>query len=529
MVVATNGAFGALTNGMALNGAGGTDTIELRLHISDLDLVKELSEYEEGNDRNDFAIAAMKIGAIAMRQAQGRIDADAVRQEGERFVDNMKNALEIHQNEVTGQISNCLTEYFHPDSGRFSERVKRLVDGDDAEIAQAIRLQISGDGSELTRTLSAHVGIDSPLMHTLDPNAKDGLINSLAESTDSTLTEQRKAILREFSLDNKEGALNRLVDELTRKHGEIGESLESKIEDVVSEFDWKDENSALSHLVKQVDTAQRKISSEFDLNEENSSLARMRKELLGVLAELQQTNVQFQEEVKITLAEMNTRKEEAAKSTRHGIEFEGQVYGFVNDLNLNAGDVVTSTGNQTGDFGRSKKGDVVIQLGSDHVAAGARIVIEAKDSKSYTIDGALAELAEAKTNRDAGVGLFVFSSNSAPEGLEAFKRYGNDIVVVWNAEDPITDVILEAGVSVAKAICVQSRSHNQELGADIDAIREAVVDIEKQREGLGEITKSANAIDNHITKILNRSRIMGNNLDKQISILNERVESLREA
>ncbi len=278
-----------------------------------------------------------------------------------------------------------------------------------------------------------------------------------------------------------------------------------------------------------VEGAQQKITREFSLDEENTALARMQKKLLSVLDEQQQTNARFQEEVKIALTEMNTRKKEAAKSTLHGLEFENQVYGFVNDLNLNTGDVVTQTGNQSGDFGRSKKGDVVIQLGPEHVAAGTRIVIEAKDDKSYTVSGALSELEEAKKNRDASVGLFVFSSNSAPADLEAFKRYGDDLIVVWNAEDPTSDVILEAGVSVAKALCAQSRSLTEELGADIDAIREAVLDIEKQRDGLEEITKSANAIDNHITKILNRARIMGNNLDRQIGILNEKVEAIRQS
>ncbi|MYE54208.1 MAG: hypothetical protein F4X34_03305, partial [Chloroflexi bacterium] len=102
---------------MALNGtsANGTlvesnDVIELHLHISDSNLLSELYAHQEGEERNDFAISAMKIGAIALRQAQGRIDADTVRHEGELFIQNMGNPLEKHQNEVAGQISNCLTE-----------------------------------------------------------------------------------------------------------------------------------------------------------------------------------------------------------------------------------------------------------------------------------------------------------------------------------------------------------------------------------------------------------------------------------
>ena len=517
-------------NGSSPNGAviSETTVMELHLRISDSDLLSELSAYGEGKDRDEFAISAMKIGTIALRQAQGRIDGDTVRHEGELFIESMGHALDKHQSEVTGQISTCLKEYFDPDSGRFNERVKRLVDGDDGDIARLIRGQIAGDGSELAQTLTQHVGKESPLMQTLDVNATDGLINTLVQSTEETLSTQRKVILNEFSLDNTEGALNRLVSELNKKHGEVGESLETRIGEVVGEFSLDKDDSALSRLMNRVEGAQQKITREFSLDEEDTALARMQKKLLGVLNDQQQTNARFQEEVKIALTEMNTRKKEAAKSTLHGLEFEAQVYDFVNDLNLNTGDVVTQTGNQTGDFGRSKKGDLVIQLGSEHVAAGARIVIEAKDDKSYTVDGALSELEEAKKNRDASIGLFVFSSGSAPAGLEAFKRYGDDLMIVWNAEDPDSDVILEAGVSVAKALCAQSRSRSEELGADIDAIREAVLDIEKQREGLEEITKSANAIDNHITKILNRARIMGNNLDRLIGILNERVETIRQ-
>ena len=147
-----------VVNGTSRNGTAVKDrdavVMELHLRISDSDLIAELSTYEDGEDRAEFAISALKIGTIALRQAQGRIDADTVRHEGERFISEMGYALETHQNEVTGQISTCLKEYFDPESGRFNERVKRLVDGDDGDIARLIRGQIAGDGSELAQTLT---------------------------------------------------------------------------------------------------------------------------------------------------------------------------------------------------------------------------------------------------------------------------------------------------------------------------------------------------------------------------------------
>ena len=73
-----------VTNGVSPNGSA---SVELILQINDSDLCSELAAYPEGQEREEFAISAMRIGVIALRQAQGRIDADRVRQEGERFVE----------------------------------------------------------------------------------------------------------------------------------------------------------------------------------------------------------------------------------------------------------------------------------------------------------------------------------------------------------------------------------------------------------------------------------------------------------
>ena len=91
-------------NGVSHNGS---TSVELILQIHDSDLCSELAAYSEGEEREEFAISAMMIGVIALRQAQGRIDADRVRQEGERFVDNMRIALETYQKDVTGQIASA--------------------------------------------------------------------------------------------------------------------------------------------------------------------------------------------------------------------------------------------------------------------------------------------------------------------------------------------------------------------------------------------------------------------------------------
>ena len=105
----------------------GTAIMNLEISISDPDLYAELAQYPSGSERAEFAITAMKIGVMALRQAQGRIDAEQVRREGDRFIENLGQALTNHQKEVTEQVGNCLKSYFDPQDGRFNERVQRLV------------------------------------------------------------------------------------------------------------------------------------------------------------------------------------------------------------------------------------------------------------------------------------------------------------------------------------------------------------------------------------------------------------------
>ena len=365
-------------------------------------------------------------------------------------------------------------------------------------------------------------------MRVLDPDSTGGLITKLTRSTEATLTEQREKILGEFSLDNGESALNRLVSELQKNHGDVGKALEERIDSVVGEFSLDKEDSALSRLMNRVEGAQRQISSQFSLDEEGSALARMRKELLEVIEKEHKSNSEFQLEVMKALTEMTARKQEAQRGTQHGLDFEDAVFNFVNERQPE-GDTATRTGNTTGRIRNNKKGDCVIKLGPERAAPGAQIVVEAKEDQSYTLQRALTEIEEARKNRDSSSGVFVFSKRTAPgDILEPLARYGDDVVVIWDTEDPATDAYLGAALSIAKALCARGVAGNGVLGIDIEALEKAIREIERQAGGLEEITRSAEAIDGHVGRILDRARIMRNGLDRQVSVLDEKVGGLKE-
>jgi len=60
--------------------------LRLELDVADPECVAALVSLPEGRARSDFARQALRIGIIALRQAQGRIDAEVIRNEGERVI-----------------------------------------------------------------------------------------------------------------------------------------------------------------------------------------------------------------------------------------------------------------------------------------------------------------------------------------------------------------------------------------------------------------------------------------------------------
>ena len=508
----------------------GTGSIRLHLDISDPNLCAALAKRGEP-ERSEFAVAALKIGVAAIRQARGQVDARQVQDAGERVIRDMSAALEQHRRDVAQQVGDCIKQYFDPKGGLFTQRVRGLTgEGDQAgELERIIRGQVEGSDSALARTLAAYTGKDSALAQILDPKSGDGIVAFLAGAVETSLADQRQRILSEFSLDNDTGALRRLTAELQKNHGDVGKALEERIGAIMVEFSLDREDSALSRLVGRVETAHRQISSQFSLDDEASALARMRRELLGAVQEQQESNTRFQQKVLTTLTAMTARREEAQKGTQHGLEFEDAVAALVSGR-VAEGDTVTRTGNTTGQIRNCKKGDLLVELGPETAAPGARIVIEAKQDASYSIGKALTEIVEARKNRQAGVGVFVFSKRTAPaEILEPIGRYGDDIAVVWDSKDHTTDAYLIAALSVAKALSVRAAQDNGGPGVGVEELEKAIREIERQAGGLDEIRKAAESIDSNVSKILDRARIVRNGLERQVGVLDEQVSGIREA
>ena len=526
--------------------------VQLDLLVSDRETVIELLKYDELPAREEFALSALKVGVLAIRQACGVVDAQSIQDECQKFVEVVGNTLNFHAESMSGQVEKLLGKYFDPSSGEFNQRLDRLVRRD-GELESLLGKHLNGDGSSLTNTLERHIGPNSPLLQMLSPDQRKGILASLKESLDHMLSEHGNSIVGQFSLDNKESALSRLIIEITENNGTLRQDLATDLEKISKEFSLDNDDGALSRLVGRVERANRTILDEFSsdnelsalnrmaklldstnrnideslsLDQEQSPLSRLRREILSVIEGMDKVNAEFQEQVRVSLESLKVRRTEAARSTTHGLDFQDVVGKFVQQHAQRLGDLFEPTNETTGAIPRCKVGDFVVALGQESAAPDARIVFEAKEDRSYTLKSALAELRTARENRKAQVGVFVFSRESAPEGIESLSRWDRDIVLVWDANDPQTDIVFKAAISVARMIVVQERLVSEEATADISGMKTAIDALCRDVGILDEIIKCATAAQNNCEKIVSKAGGLKKKVDVNLAELNDHVEAL---
>ncbi len=389
--------------------------LALRLEVVDPEVIVELMRHAEVEERERFALAALRLGILSLRHANGQLDGGAIQEAGRRLMADMRELLST-----------------------------RAV--------------------EMTREIAAHLGEGSPVLRMLSPTEANGLLSQVTKKLEAALTQQRDRIVRDFSLD---------IDD--------------------------------------------------------SALSRLKRELQTMLDGLVTGNTAFYIEVRETLASLRARKEEAARSTRHGVAFEVQLGDLLASEAQRMGDIHQATGNRTGSIKNCKIGDHVVECGPESPAPGVKIAWEAKEHKRYALKNALKEIEKARKNRSAQVGVFVFSKKTAPAKLQPLARYGSDIVIVWDAEDPATDIYVKAAFSIGRALAVREARGSQEAEGALHGIEAAARAVEKQIGHLAEFKKMGDTVAAHGTKIADRAARMKEGLTKEVERLDEQIAALKTA
>jgi len=301
------------------------------------------------------------------------------------------------------------------------------------------------------------------------------------------------------------GALSRLVTRVERAQ-----------ETITQEFSLDHDGSALQRLSSMLEKTGVAVATSLTLDDEASPLARLKREILDVLEQHKTANTNFQTDVRSTLDAFKVRREEAARSTTHGHTFEACVGDFLLNEAQRHGDVQEAVGTTMGQAAR-KTGDHVLTLGPDSGAPEARIVCESKAKKGYTEKSALTEIALARKNRNAQVGLVIMARATAPEGIEALRRIGNDVLVVWDPDDAASDLNLRLAVSLARALCVRERIVESRTEANLGQLDDSIESIASQIRVIDEIIHNGRLIKRKGEKVVSSGERLRDALEHAVN------------
>ena len=411
-------------------------------------------------------------------------------------------------------MHDALNRFFDPKDGRVTERLQAFL-SDDGTLAGLLRRFVGTERSVLSETLARQVGESSPLFKLLDPNESEGLVGLLEDRIERALERSRGELGRALDPLHEEGAVGRFLKELKREIAKADDDRHGQLVLALAALNQNDENSLISTMRRESQAAHEALRRAVNPQVPGSPIATvcrtLEDTLQGRLASheerlesLQREQQRFQADVQASVARIETRRHEQAKSVRRGAPFEDAVVEFV-ARSVPAGlCTVEATGSRPGLRSACKVGDVVVGFSQESAFAGCHLVIEAKCDKTYSSTKALDELEVAMANRGAQAALFVMARATAPAGFPPFARFGNRILVVWDPEDAVSDGLLHGAIVCALALA-QRRKAVVDRG-DIAALADVEHRLGHEIRRLEVIAKSAESIRKQAEKISDEVR-----------------------
>ena len=113
--------------------------------------------------------------------------------------------------------------------------------------------------------------------------------------------------------------------------------------------------------------------------------------------------------------------------------------------------------------------------------------------------------------------------------MDTLIRHGEDVFVVWDADQIESDVIVRAGFSLARALCVRQARQSQAEDGNWDNMDAAMLALEQEAKRLSKMKTWTETVQSNSGKILEEVRKMTEGLEQQIGILRESIAALRKS
>lgn len=307
------------------------------------------------------------------------------------------------------------------------------------------------------------------------------LIKKLTDNLDDFARQKLEKI---FDADN--GVLKQTMDTYLGTGG--------KLEDL---FDPEQKGSAISKFSSILDTHFKGSDSEFakllDHDNPDSPIASLKNDLID----------HYLKDMRDKLIGEEAAEEEREKGTAKGRKYQENVFERINNICGPFQDTPDYTADVNGKLPKSKVGDVVVTINPNSTGgAVVKMVFEAKDSGSYNIAKTQKELDEAKENRDACVGVAVFTSNTCPDECYPLYQYGNDKVICTYDTDDSNALSLNLAYRIARIEALRRLNINDCQQIDSIKIHSLITNGFDKLKSISNIKRKVTELSNSVYKDL---------------------------
>lgn len=463
--------------------------------------------------REQLAHDAWAVGLRALANAHAAAQESKLKDVGATLLGDIDRQLKLHVEQQQSTIGTVLARFFDPTEGQVTQRLSAFV-ADEGVLARLLDSYLGPQNSVLAEALAKQVGETSPLFQKLSPTDSTGLVKVLEGQLRAVMGEGHAELVRALDPLAEGGAVARFLKSLREELKGADEDRQKQLSAALAALDANDEGSLLSRLVRETHRARQDVLAAVNPDAPSSPMALLKGSLtkllneqssaqLAVAKRQEERQVLFEKEVREALVRMETKRTQDQKTTRGGLDFEDSVVAFVRAATQGAPCVFDATGATSG-VGRSKKGDALLRFTEESAFAGVGVVFEAKREHGYTVQKALAELDDARKNRNAVAGVFVMARSHASDVFPRFARYGSNVVLVWDDQDPATDSYLHAAVLLGMGLVTRTKPVGDP--GDIAALRDIEKRIEAELARLDKMEKSSDTIRKHADAISDEVR-----------------------
>lgn len=482
-----------------------------------LTLFGELTE----SQRDQLAFDAWSIGLRALSNAHAQAQQARLQDIGSTLVGDIDRQLRAHVEAQQQTVTAVLGKFFDPKDGHVTQRLAAFVD-DQGVLARLLDTYLAPQNSVLAQSLARQVGENSPLFKKLSPTDSEGLVKVLDAQLRAVMSEGHAELMHALDPLAEDGAVARFLKSLREELKGADQDRQRQLSAALAALDANDESSLLSRLVRETHRARQEVLAAVNPDAPTSPLSIMKASLTKLLQEQaaaqtelakrqEERQAQLEKEIREALARIETKRSRDQKTTQGGLDFEDAVTSFVRVAVQGAPCVFDVTGATAG-VGRCKKGDAVLRFTVESAFAQAGVVFEAKRDRTYTVQKALEELDAARKNRDAVAGVFVMARSHASDAFPRFARYGSNVLVTWDDQDPATDSYLHAAILLGMALVTRTQTTGD--AGDIAALRDIESRIERELSRLEKMEKHSDAIRKNVDCISNEIRKAHKALDR---------------